>query len=82
MVTMTVSQFYKDMPSILNQVVTCNEQVQITTHSGNAVVVSEEEYCNLLETVAILSDSRLSQRIVEGLHTPLEDCVPENKVNW
>ncbi len=40
--------------------------VNINTENGNAVILSEEEY----------------KKIIEGLNTSLEDCIPESEVKW
>lgn len=42
--------------------------VNINTENGNAVILSEEEYTK--------------EKIIEGLNTSLEDCIPESEVEW
>lgn len=45
--------------------------VNISTKDGNAVTLSEEEY-----------EEYTKEKIVEGLNTSLEDCIPESEVEW
>lgn len=41
--------------------------VNISTKDGNALILSEEEY----------------KKIIEGLNTSLDDCIPESEVeDW
>lgn len=49
---------------------------------GNAVILSEEDYNSLMETVYLSSIPSQREKIIEGLNTPLEECLPENEVEW
>ena len=44
--------------------------------------MSEEEYNGLMETLFLSSDPRVKQEIVEGIKTPLEECIPADEVEW
>lgn len=35
-----------------------------------------------LETMQLLSEPELAEKIIEGKKTPLSECVPENEVDW
>ncbi len=35
-----------------------------------------------LETMQILSDPDMAEKLVEGKKTPLSECVPESEVGW
>lgn len=45
----------------------------------NEVIDSEEDYNGLMETLYLSSISGMEEKIVEGLKTPLEDCIPEDQ---
>lgn len=47
-----------------------------------AIVLSEEDYNNMIETLYISSIPGLKEDIANGLKEPLEDCASENEVEW
>lgn len=51
-------------------------------NNGNAVILSEEEYNNIVETLYLSSMPATKEKIIEGLNTSLEDCIPESEVEW
>lgn len=52
-------------------------------NNGNAVILSEEEYNNIVETLYLSSMPATKEKIIEGLNTSLEDCIPEADVeDW
>ena len=59
-----------------------NEPLSIISKTGNAVVLSEEDYNSLVETLYLNSVPGMKEKLVEGLNTPLEDTVPEEEVVW
>ena len=46
----------------------------------NEVIDSEEDYNGLMETLYLSSIPGMKEKIVEGLNTSLEDCIPEDQV--
>ena len=59
-----------------------NEPVNITTKDGNAVMISEEEYLGLIETLYLTSVPGMKEKLVEGLNTPLTETISEEEVDW
>jgi len=62
---------------MLEQTIKYNEPVNVSTKDGNAVIISEEDYNGLMETVLLCSVPGMKEKIIEGLHTPLDECFPE-----
>ncbi|MDR3002249.1 MAG: hypothetical protein LBU89_13430 [Fibromonadaceae bacterium] len=56
--------------------------INIWTEKGNAVIMSEEEYQNIMETLHIASIPKMKEKIIEGLNTPLSECLSEEEVNF
>lgn len=50
MINTNATNFRKNMFELIDQTIKYNEPVNISTKSGNAVLISEEEYNNLVET--------------------------------
>lgn len=82
MTNTNITNFRKNMFEYVNQAVEYNDVINVSTKNGNAVIMSEEEYNGLMETLHLSSDPRVKKEIVEGIHEPLEDCVPEDEVEW
>lgn len=82
MITLSVTKFRKDVYNILNQTIKYNEPVNVNTKDGNAVILSEEDYNGLIETLYLTSIPEVKNSIVEGLNTPLAECIDEDEVEW
>ena len=82
MLNTNITNFRKNIFELLEQTIKYNEPVNISTKAGNAVIISEEDYNGLMETGYLSSIPQLREQIIEGLHTPLDECLPENEVHW
>jgi len=82
MISTNVTNFRRNIFSLLEQTIKYNEPVNINTKEGNAVVVSEEDYNGLIETLYLTSIPGIKEKIIEGLKTPLDECIPEQGVQW
>lgn len=79
--SISVTNFRKDLFNLLDRIVEYNEVLNITTKKGNVVVLSEEDYNNLMESLYLNSIPDMAEKIEEGLKTSLDDCLPEEEVN-
>lgn len=66
MATTNVTELRKNLFSTVDSVIKFNEPVQVTTKNGNAILLSEEDYNALLETVYLMSQPGLVSKIKEG----------------
>lgn len=82
MTNTNITNFRKNVFEYINQAVEYNDVININTKNGNAVIISEEDYNSLLETLYLSSDSRVRSEITEAAAQPLEECVSEDEVNW
>lgn len=82
MLNTNVTNFRRNIFALLEQTIKYNEPVNVSTKDGNAVVISEEDYNDLIETLYISSIPGMKEKIVEGLNTPLEECIAEDKASW
>ena len=81
MTNVNITNFRKNVFGFIEQVVEFNDVVNVATKNGNAVILSEEDYNSLMETMYLIS-AGLRDSIGEGMETPLSDCVPESEVEW
>ena len=69
----------KNLFEMVDMVIDHDEVYRITTKRGNVVLLSEEEYSGMMETLYLTSIPGMREKLIEGLNTPVEDCV---KVDW
>ena len=65
---------------MIEDIIRNNKPLHIISKTGNAVVLSEEEYNSLVETLYLNSIPGMKEKLVEGLNTPLEETIPEEEV--
>ncbi len=82
MQNVNVTNFRQNIFAMLENTVKYNEPLNITTRDGNAVVMSEDDYNGLMETLRLLSSSEMRAKLLEGRNTPLSDCLSEGEVEW
>ncbi len=59
---------------LLDEVAESHEPVVITGKRSNAVLVSEEDWRSIQETLHLLSVPGMRESIQEGLKTPVDKC--------
>ena len=72
----------KNLYSLVEEVSETYEPVRIQSKHGNAVLVSEEDWNAMNETLYLLSFPGMREKIVDGMNTPIEDCESEENVEW
>lgn len=82
MINTNATNFRRNIYGMLEQTIKYNEPVNVSTKDGNAVVMSEEEYNSIMETLYLSSMPATRQEIIEGLQTDVEDCLGEDRVQW
>ena len=82
MTNTNITNFRKNKYKLLENAVEYNETINVSTKKGNAVIMSEEDYNSLVETLYISSIPELKEDIKKGLKEDIEDCIDENEVDW
>ncbi len=82
MINVNVTNLRKNLYGILEQTIKYNEPVNISTKNGNAIIISEEDYNGMVETLYLSSIPGMKEKIMEGMDTPLDECIPEAEVEW
>lgn len=82
MTNTNITSFRKDIYNLLEQTIKYNEPINISTKNGNAVVLSEEDYNNLMATLEIENTKKLKEDIEKGMKEDINDCIEESEVNW
>ena len=77
----TAENFRDNLSEVIDELIKSNEQLKVTTEMGNVVVLSESDYNGIMETLRIYSNPQEKEKIIEGLHTKIDDCVSGDEIN-
>lgn len=77
MAIMTASEARKRLYNLVDDVAESHEPIQIVGKRNTAVLVSEEDWRAIQETLYLTSVPGMRESIREGLQTPVEQCDEE-----
>jgi len=77
MEAITVSEARERLYRLVGDVSGAGEPVLITGKRGNAVLLSEDDWRAIEETLYLLSVPGMRESIREGMTTQVADCAPE-----
>ena len=80
MPTLTATEARSKLYRLIDEAATCHEPIVITGKRGNAVLISEDDWRSIQETIYLLNIPGMRESIQEGLATPIENCSEE--LNW
>ncbi len=80
MKTLSATQARKDIYRLLDEASETHKPIQITGKRSNAVLVSEEDWRAIQETLYLSSIPGMQESIVEGMNTPREET--EKELDW
>ena len=79
MATMRVSEARSQLYRLVDEAARSHEPILIEGKRSNAVLISEEDWRAIEETLYLLSVPGMRESIRKGLKTPVEKCAPELK---
>ena len=82
MTTTNITNFRKNAFNYVEQTIKYNEPLNISTKEGNAVLLSEEDYSGIMETLYLVSVPGMREKLMDVMKEPLEECVAEDAVEW
>ena len=80
MTTMSATEARKQLYKLLDDVAQSHEPVRITGKRGNAVLVSEDDWRAVQETLYLVSIPGMRESILEGMATPADEL--EGELDW
>ena len=80
MTTITATEARAKLYSLLDQAAESHEPIQITGKRSNAVLISEDDWRSIQETLYLLSIPGMRESIRKGLKVPVERC--SEKPGW
>lgn len=68
MSTTNATNFRSHLFEYLDNVVECNDTLKITTKKGNAIIISESDYNDIMSTLEITNNKEVLKDIKDGLN--------------
>lgn len=83
MAAISVTKARENLYQLISDVNTSCDPVTITNNRGkNAVLLSEDDWKAIQETIYLNSIPGMTESIIKGGQTPLEECISEKEVDW
>jgi len=76
----TINTAQKDFNNIIGNVIKYGNPVSVSTDDGAAVIINQDEWNSIMETLYLKSIPAMAESILEGKATPLSDCL--DSVGW
>lgn len=80
MKSLTATQARKEIYRLLDEASETHEPIQITGKRSNAVLISEDDWRSIQETLYLSSIPGMQESIVEGLKTPVDET--DKELDW
>lgn len=80
MKTLTATQARKDIYRLLDETSDTHQPIQIIGKRSNAVLIGEDDWRSIQETLYLASIPGMQESIIEGIQTPLEET--EEELDW
>lgn len=80
MSTLTATEARKRLYTLVDDVAESHDPIQIVGKRNSAVLVSEEDWRAIQETLYLSSIPKMRESVRKGLKTPVEEC--EEELDW
>lgn len=80
MTAISATEARKRLYQLLDDVAQSHEPIQITGKRSSAVLISEDDWRAIQETLFLCSVPGMRESIVEGLNTPIDRC--DKDLDW
>lgn len=78
--TVSATEARAKLYRLIDETAAAHEPVLITGQRTNAVLVSEEDWNAIQETLHLLSVPGMRESVHKGMNTPIEECAKE--LDW
>ncbi len=78
----TASEARANIFRLMDEVAITHEPITITGKRSNAVLISEDDWRAIQETIYLASIPGMTESIVKGMKEPVKNCADANKLEW
>jgi len=82
MKTITASEARARLFRLIDEVTDEHQPMLVTGKRNNVVLISEQDWREIEETLHLLSVPGLKEDLREGARMPVGDCVAEDELDW
>jgi len=79
MSVMNATTARKNFFKIMDEAITTHEPICVTGKNGNVVILSEDDWRAIQETLYLSTLSGMKEKIIKGLNTSFDECVEDNR---
>lgn len=80
MKTLTATKARKEIYRLIDEAAETHQPIQITGKRSNAILISEDDWRSIQETLYLTSLPGMADSIKEGMSTPLEET--DEELDW
>lgn len=73
MTSIPISVFSQNAAQYVAHAVNSQDEINVTTEKGSAILLSEEEFRGMVETIYLLNSEGMAERVEEARRTPIEE---------
>lgn len=77
-----VTKARQNIYKLIDESIKHSEPVQITTKKGNAILIGEDDWRAIQETMYLLSIPGMRKSIIEGGKEEIEECTKLEDLDW
>jgi antitoxin YefM len=74
MTNTNITNLRKNLFDYANACIKYNDIINVNTKEGNVIMLSEEEYNGIMETLYLCSIPGMKESITRGMNTPVSEC--------
>ena len=80
MKAINITKARQDLYNLVDEAIQTSQPIQISGKRGGAVLISLEDWNAIQETLYLLSIPNMREQLLEGMKTPLDECVED--IGW
>ncbi len=80
MKTLTATKARKEIYRLIDEAAETHQPIQITGKRSNAILISEDDWRSIQETLHLTSIPGMAESIKKGMNTPLEET--DEELDW
>jgi PHD/YefM family antitoxin component YafN of YafNO toxin-antitoxin module len=80
MKTINATNARKNLYKLISETAEVHEPIQITGKTQNAILISEEDWRAIQETLFLTTVPGMRESVLDGLNTPVKECSEE--LDW
>ncbi|NLJ71929.1 MAG: type II toxin-antitoxin system Phd/YefM family antitoxin [Syntrophomonadaceae bacterium] len=67
---------------LIEKAIDHHEPITVTAKQGNVVILSEQDYEAIQESLYLLGIPGMRESIIEGMKVPSGECIKDTEIEW